>query len=92
MRTPRALVMYYTLFILHIFASKRNDTLASEWSIFSQKNDYHFFPCRGEPVHTYISGSRCVWWQKTTNRQTQGRTTVTFAVHLLQELMTHGPY
>ena len=37
------------------------------------------FPCRGEHVRTYISGSRCAWWQKTTNRHTHkhGTTTVT---------------
>ena len=28
------------------------------------------FPCRGEHVRTYISGSRCTRWQKTTNRHT----------------------
>ena len=28
------------------------------------------FPCRGEHVRTYISGSRCTRWQKTMNRHT----------------------
>ena len=28
------------------------------------------FPCRVEHICTYISGSRCAWWQKTTNRHT----------------------
>ena len=32
------------------------------------------FPCRGEHVRTYISGSRCAWWQKTTNRHTYTHT------------------
>ena len=26
------------------------------------------FPCRGEQICTYISGSRCTWWQKTMNQ------------------------
>ena len=32
--------------------------------------------CCGEHVHTctYISGSRCAWWQKTMNRQTHTHT------------------
>ena len=48
-----------------------NDAVASERSIFSENHDYiKVFPCRGEHVHTYISGTRCMWWQKTTNRQT----------------------
>ena len=32
------------------------------------------FLCHGEHVRTYISGSRCEWWQKTTNEQTHTRT------------------
>ena len=32
------------------------------------------FPCRGEHVLTYISGSRRAWWQKTTNRHTHTHT------------------
>ena len=32
------------------------------------------FPCRGEQVRTYISGSRCAWWKKTTNRHTHTHT------------------
>ena len=32
------------------------------------------FPCRGEHVRTYISGSRYAWWQKTTNRHTHTHT------------------
>ena len=48
-----------------------NDAVASEGSIFSENQDYKkVFPCRGEHVRTYISGSRCAWWQKTTNRHT----------------------
>ena len=47
-----------------------NDAVASERSIFSENHNYKVFPCRGEHVRTYISGSRCTWWQKTTNRQT----------------------
>ena len=48
-----------------------NDAVASEPSICSENQDYtRFFPCRGEHVRTYISGSRCAWWQKTTNRYT----------------------
>ena len=56
-------------------ASKQaNDAVASERSIFSKNHDYNSyiksFSCRGEHVRTYISGSRCTWWQKTTNRHT----------------------
>ena len=62
-----------------------NDVIASERSIFSEN--------RGEPVHTYISGSRCAWWQKTMNRQTDthtnthGTTTVTLTAHALRGLI-----
>ena len=51
-----------------------NDAVASERSIFSKQNhDYNIensFSCRGEHVRklNYISGSRCTWRQKTTNR------------------------
>ena len=38
--------------------------------IFAKNQDYNFFPCRGEPIRNYISGSRCAWWQKTSNRHT----------------------
>ena len=58
-----------------------NDAVASEPSIFSENHDIKVFPCRGEHVCTYISGSRCTWWQKTMNRHTtihtHGTTTVT---------------
>ena len=37
-------------------------------SIFSK--NHKSSPCRGEHIRTYISGSRCTWWQKTTNRHT----------------------
>ena len=36
-----------------------NDAVASEPSIFSENHDYKVFPCHGEHVRTYISGSRC---------------------------------
>ena len=51
-------------------ASKINDAVASEQSIFSKQNHdyniYNCFSCRGEHVRklTYISGSRCTWRQK----------------------------
>ena len=52
-----------------------NDAVASEPSIFSENHDYKsFFPFHGEHVHTYISGSRFAWWQKTTNRHTHTHT------------------
>ena len=48
--------------------------VASERSIFSKNHDYNSyiksFSCRGEHVRTYISGSRCMRWQKTMNRHT----------------------
>ena len=49
--------------------------VASERNIFIKNHDYNSyilksFPCRGEHVRTYISGSRCTLWQKTTNRHT----------------------
>ena len=57
-----------------------DDAVASERSIFSENHDYkRFFPCCDEHVRTYISGSRCAWWQKTTNRHTHGTTTITLA-------------
>ena len=43
--------------------------MVSERSIFSENRIIKVFPCRGEPACTYISGSRCAWWQKTMNRQ-----------------------
>ena len=53
-----------------------NDVLASEPSIFSEITFIKVFPCRGEHVRTYIFnlGSRCAWWQKTTNRHTHTHT------------------
>ena len=51
-----------------------NDAVASEPSIFSENHDYKSFPCRGEHLRTYILGSRCAWWQKTTNRHTHTHT------------------
>ena len=48
-----------------------NDAVASEPSIFSENPDSKsFFPCRGEHVRTYISGSSCACLQITTNRHT----------------------
>ena len=51
--------------------------VASERSIFSNR-DYNSyiksFPCRTEHVRTYILGSRCTRWQKTTNRHTHTHT------------------
>ena len=48
-----------------------NDAVASEPSIFSENHNYtRFFPCCGEHVRTYISGSRCAWWNITANRHT----------------------
>ena len=61
-----------------------NDAVNSEQGIFSKNHDYKsFFPCRAEHVCTYISGARCAWWQKTTNRHrhTHETTTVTLAAH-----------
>ena len=53
--------------------------VASERSIFSKNHDYNSyinsFPCRGEYVRTYISGSGCTQWQKTTNKHTHTRGT-----------------
>ena len=80
-------------FILRICASKRNDTLASKRSIASKKTINKVFLCCDEPVGTYILGSTCAWWQKTTNRHTHGTTTVTLAVHARQGLiniLTHA--
>ena len=76
MRTPHALVMYYTQFILHICASKRNDALASERSIFSKNHDYKSFLCVGvNPLVPIFWDLRtCAWWQKTTNKHTHTHT------------------
>ena len=53
------------------FQRQANDAAASEGSIFSENHDYKsFFPCHGEHVYTYISESRCAWWQETMNRHT----------------------
>ena len=55
-----------------------NNIVASDGSIFSQNHDYNIkkgFACRSEHACTYIiSGSRCTWWQKTTNRHTHTHT------------------
>ena len=51
-----------------------NDAVASERSILAKITIIKVFPCRSEHVHTYISGSRCAWWQKITNRQTATHT------------------
>ena len=53
--------------------------VASERIIFSKQNhDYNgyikSFPCRGEHVRTYISGCRCMRWQKTIYEQTHTHT------------------
>ena len=52
--------------------------VASERSIFSKNHDYNSyiksFPCRGEHVRTYISGSRYTRWQKTTDTHTHTHT------------------
>ena len=45
-----------------------NDALPSESSNLAKITIINVFPCSGEHVRTYISGSRCAWWQKTTNR------------------------
>ena len=45
-----------------------NDAVASQPSSFSENHNYkRFFRVA---VNTYISGSRCMWWQKTMNRHT----------------------
>ena len=57
------------------YRRQANDAVVTERSIFSEYHDYkRFFPCRGEHVRTYVSGSRCAWWQKTTNRHTYTHT------------------
>ena len=52
--------------------------VASERSIFSKNHDSNSyiksFPCHGEHVHTYISGCRYTWWQKTIYEQTHTHT------------------
>ena len=72
--------------------------VASEQSIFSKNNDYNIlnsFPCCGEYVRTYISGSRCMWWQKTMNRHThththtRGTTTVTIIIKIIRSAEAH---
>ena len=49
------------------------------------------FLCCGKPVGTYILGSTCAWWQKTTNKHTHthGTTTVTLAVYACRGLIIH---
>ena len=64
-----------------------NNGVASERSISAKNHDYNIrnyksFLCRGEHVRTYIiSGSRCTWWQKTTNRHTHTHTRGTTTVY-----------
>ena len=65
--------------------------VASERSIFSKNydcNSYIEFPCRGEHVHTYISGCRCTRWQKTiyeqTHTHTRGTATVTIIIKIIR--------
>ena len=60
-------------YVLGDHTSMKNeiDAVASEQSIFNKNHNYNIqkcFPCCGEHVRTYISGSRCTWWQKSTNR------------------------
>ena len=42
-----------------------NDAVVSEQSIFNENQDYKFFCVAVNTVRTYISESRCAWWQKT---------------------------
>ena len=51
---------------------KKNDAVASERSIFKAKTVVKkvFSALQCVPIGTYISGSTCAWWQKTTNRHT----------------------
>ena len=69
--------------------------VASERSIFNKNHDYNNyikeFSCRGEHVHTYISGSRCTWWQKTANRYTytHGTTTVMIIIKIIRSAEAH---
>ena len=66
--------------------------VASERSIFSKNHDYNSyiksFPCRSEHGRTYISGFRCTWWQKITNRHTHTRGTarVTITIKIFEVL------
>ena len=46
------------------------------------------FLCHVKSVCTYISGSRCMWWQKTTTHiHTYETTTVTLTVHVCRGLI-----
>ena len=58
-------------------SKQANDAVASERSIFSKITIiiYKSFPCHGEHVRTYISGSRCTWQQKNTKRHSHTRGT-----------------
>ena len=48
-----------------------NDAVASKRNIFSNNHNYRrfFHVAVNAYVRTYILGSRCAWWQKSTNRQ-----------------------
>ena len=73
--------------------------IASERSIFSKNHDYNSyiksFSCLGEHVRTYISGSRCTRWQKTTNRHTHTHTcrtaTVTITARAIRQTRRLAP-
>ena len=72
-----------------ILGKQMTPAVASERSIFSKNHDYNsyiHFPCRGEHVRTYISGSRCMQWQKTMNRSTDtcGTATVTITIEIIR--------
>ena len=77
-----------------IRGKQMTSAVASERSIFSENHDYNTyiksFPCRGEHVRTYISGYRCMQWQKTTNRHThththtRGTATVTITIKIIR--------
>ena len=65
--------------------------VAAERSVFSKNHDYNvskrvFRVAVNTYVYTCISGSRCTWWQKTTNRRTHthGTTTVTIIIKIIQ--------
>ena len=62
-------------------------------AFFIENHDCKRFSCRGEHVHTYISGSRCAWWQKTTNRHTHTHTRDNYSnprcAHVRRGLIMH---
>ena len=74
------------VFILCICASKGNDALASERSIFSKNVSYKkIFPCHAEPLHTYIwvlDSHGGHWWQRTRNRHTRDNYSNTRSMHM----------